>query len=265
MNVQYALKGERLYIIEVNPRGSRTVPFVSKAIGTPFAKIAALVGTGKTLAELGVRERIPSHVSVKVPVFPFRKFSGVDVLLSPEMRSTGEVMGIAEDFGAAFHAGMAGAGVHLPQAGTVFVSVADKDAVIPVVKHLRRLGFEFYATAGTSAALRKAGIKCETVNKVLEGRPHIVDRMVNGEVALVINTTEGEQAIRDSLSIRRTALALDIPYFTTLSAAHAAAHAIESARVGGMVLEAVSLQEYHRRPTYSPGEEPSQREVYRVR
>jgi carbamoyl-phosphate synthase large subunit len=265
MNVQYALKGERLYILEVNPRGSRTVPFVSKAIGTPFAKIAALVGTGTTLAALGVRERIPGHVSVKVPVFPFTKFSGVDVLLSPEMRSTGEVMGIAEDFGAAFHAGMAGAGVHLPQGGVVFVSVAnsDKDAVVPVVKHLRRLGFSFYATHGTATRLREAGIVCQTVSKVLEGRPDVVDRMINREVALVINTTEGEQAIRDSMSIRRTALSANIPYFTTISGAHAAAHAIESARVGGRVLEAVSLQEYHRRPQYSPGEEPSEREVYR--
>ncbi|PRP97889.1 Carbamoyl-phosphate synthase large chain [Enhygromyxa salina] len=265
MNVQYALKGERLYIIEVNPRGSRTVPFVSKATGTPFAKIAALVGTGATLAELGVRERVPEHVSVKVPVFPFMKFPGVDVLLSPEMRSTGEVMGIAMDFGAAFHAGMAGAGVNLPQAGVVFVSVGDphKQAVIPVTKHLRRLGFSLLATRGTAAELRGAGIECETVNKVLEGRPHIVDCMVNGEVALVINTSQGEQAIRDSLSIRRTALGANIPYFTTIAGAHAATYAIESARVGGRVLEAVSLQEYHQRPQFLAGEEPSEREVYR--
>jgi carbamoyl-phosphate synthase large subunit len=181
------------------------------------------------------------------------------------MRSTGEVIGIAEDFGAAFHAGMAGAGVHLPQSGVVFVSVAnsDKDAVVPVVKHLRRLGFSFYATHGTATRLREAGIVCQTVNKVLEGRPHIVDRMVNGEVALVVNTSEGEQSTRDSMSMRRTALSANIPYFTTISGAHATAHAIESARVGGRVLEAVSLQEYHRRPQYSPGEEPSEREAYR--
>src|SRR5690606_12300260 len=151
--------------------------FVSKATGTPFAKIAALVGTGKTLAELDVRERVPEHVSVKVPVFPFVKFSGVDVLLSPEMRSTGEVMGIAKDFGAAFHAGMSAAGVDLPQSGVAFVSVGDNDKtnVIPVAKQLRRLGFGIYATRGTAIALRAAGITCETVNKVLEGRPHIVD------------------------------------------------------------------------------------------
>jgi carbamoyl-phosphate synthase large subunit len=265
MNVQYALKGERLYILEVNPRGSRTVPFVSKATGTAFAKIAALVGTGKTLAELGTRELVPEHVSVKVPVFPFVKFTGVDVLLSPEMRSTGEVMGIAKDFGAAFHAGMSGAGVDLPQRGNAFVSVGDNDkvAVIPVAKHLRRLGFSIYATRGTAARLRAANIECETVNKVLEGRPHIVDRMVNGEVALVINTSLGEQAARDSLSIRRTALNLRIPYFTTIAGAYAAAHAIEAARVGGRLLEAVSLQEYHQRPQYRPGEEPVVREAYR--
>jgi carbamoyl-phosphate synthase large subunit len=265
MNVQYALKGERLYIIEVNPRGSRTVPFVSKATGTPFAKIAALVGTGQTLAGLDVRERVPEHVSVKVPVFPFMKFPGIDVLLSPEMRSTGEVMGIAKDFGAAFHAGMSGAGVDLPQAGVAFISVGDNDKqpVIPVVKHLRRLGFAIYATRGTARVLRAAGIACESVNKVLEGRPHIVDRMVNGEVALVVNTSLGEQAARDSLSIRRTALTLRIPYFTTIAGAFAAAHAIESARVGGRLLEAVSLQEYHRRPQFSPGDEPVARAGYR--
>jgi carbamoyl-phosphate synthase large subunit len=193
------------------------------------------------------------------------KFTGVDVLLSPEMRSTGEVMGIAKDFGAAFHAGMSGAGVDLPQRGNAFVSVGDndKDAVIPVVKHLRRLGFAIYATRGTAAKLRAAKIECETVNKVLEGRPHIVDRMVNGEVALVINTSLGEQAARDSLSIRRTALNLRIPYFTTIAGAYAAAHAIEAARMGGRLLEAVSLQEYHRRPQYLAGEEPTVREAYR--
>ncbi len=265
MNVQYALKGERVYIIEVNPRGSRTVPFVSKAVGVPYAKIAALVAAGQTLEQLGVRERVPKHVSVKVPVFPFMKFPGVDVLLSPEMRSTGEVMGIAEDFGAAFHAGMAAADVHLPQTGTVFVSVsdADKDGVLAVAKHLRRLGFEVLATRGTARHLRTAGVECETVNKVLEGRPHIVDRIVNGDVHLVVNTTQGEQSARDSLSIRRTALSMRVPYFTTLSAAHACAHAIETVRVGGRVLEAISLQEYHRRPQYTPGEEPREHEAYR--
>ncbi|MCA9682556.1 MAG: ATP-grasp domain-containing protein, partial [Myxococcales bacterium] len=265
MNVQYALKGKRLYILEVNPRGSRTVPFVSKAVGTAYAKVAALVGAGKTLAELGIHEKVPEHVSVKVPVFPFVKFPGVDVLLSPEMRSTGEVMGIAKDFGAAFHAGMSAAGVDLPQSGTVFISVSDSDkgTVVTVAKHLRRLGFSIIATRGTSRHLRSEGIDCTVVNKVLEGRPHIVDRMVNGDVQLLVNTSEGEQSIRDSLSIRRTALSLRIPYFTTVSAALACVHAIEAARLGGRVLEAVSLQEYHRRPQYTPGQEPSGREAYR--
>ncbi|NVB39932.1 carbamoyl-phosphate synthase large subunit [Pseudenhygromyxa sp. WMMC2535] len=265
MNVQYALKGERLYILEVNPRGSRTVPFVSKAVGVAFAKIAALVGAGKSLTELGVSERVPEHVSVKVPVFPFMKFPGVDVLLSPEMRSTGEVMGIAKDFGAAFHSGMAAANVFLPQGGTVFISVADphKLAVVPAAKHLRRLGFSILATRGTARVLREEAIDCAEVNKVLEGRPHVVDRMLNGEVALVINTTEGQQSARDSLSIRRTALSLGIPYFTTIAGALATAHAIESARLGGSVLEAVSLQEYHQRPHYTPGQEPADRDAYR--
>ena len=196
MNVQYALKGERLYIIEVNPRGSRTVPFVSKATGTPFAKIAALLGAGKTIAELGVRERVPEHVSVKVPVFPFMKFPGVDVLLSPEMRSTGEVMGIAKDFGAAFHAGMSGAGVELPQAGVVFISVGDndKDAGDPGGQAPAPAGVLAASDPWDGAAPARARHQCETVNKVLEGRPHIVDRMVNGEVAMVINTSLGEQA-----------------------------------------------------------------------
>ncbi|EDM77627.1 carbamoyl-phosphate synthase, large subunit [Plesiocystis pacifica SIR-1] len=265
MNVQYALKGERLYILEVNPRGSRTVPFVSKAVGTAFAKIAALVGAGKSLAELGVEERVPEHVSVKVPVFPFVKFPGVDVLLSPEMRSTGEVMGIAKDFGAAFNAGMAGAGVHLPQGGRVFISVAnsDKQAVIPVAKHLRRLGFEIIATRGTARKLEAAGIACAQVNKVAEGRPHIVDRIVNGDLTLVVNTTDGEQAARDSLSIRRSALAMRVPYFTTLAGAQAAAHAIEASRSQGRVLPAVSLQDYHQRPSFAAGEEPDARERFR--
>ena len=265
MNVQYALKGERLYIIEVNPRGSRTVPFVSKAVGTPYAKIAALVGAGQTLAELEVRERVPQHVSVKVPVFPFVKFPGVDVLLSPEMRSTGEVMGIATDFGAAFHAGMAAANVHLPQDGTVFVSMAepDKRDIIPVIKQLRRLGFAVFATRGTARVLLEAGVECETVNKVQEGRPHIVDRIISGEVALVINTSQGEESRRASLSLRRAALANRVPYFTTVASAHACAHAIEAARLGGRILEAVSLQEYHRWPQFTPGEEPQTRTGYR--
>ncbi|MFV8748966.1 carbamoyl-phosphate synthase large subunit [Nannocystaceae bacterium ST9] len=265
MNVQYARKGERLYVLEVNPRGSRTVPFVSKAIGIPFAKIAALVAAGKTLVELGVSERVPEHISVKVPVFPFIKFPGVDTLLSPEMRSTGEVMGIAKDFGAAFHAGMTAANVELPQQGKVFISVCetDKAAVIPVAKQLRRLGFSLVATQGTAARLRDAQIQCATVNKVQEGRPHIVDLLVNGEVALVINTSFGEQSARDSLSIRRTALLQNVPYFTTIAGAHAATLAIESARTGGRLLEAVSLQEYHRRPQYAPGDEPGAREVFR--
>jgi carbamoyl-phosphate synthase large subunit len=259
MNVQYALKGGRLYVLEVNPRGSRTVPFVAKAVGTPLAKIGALVAAGKTLKELGVTERVPDQVSVKVPVFPFVKFSGVDTILSPEMKSTGEVMGIAKDFGAAFHAGLRAAGEKLPQDGRVFVSVRDQDkeGVMTAVRHLIRLGFSIVATRGTAKTIREAGLDCEDVNKVKEGRPHIVDRLVNGEIAMVINTTIGLQSIRDSFSIRRTTLLQRVPYFTTVYGAMAAAHAIEAARTGGFVLDPVTLQEYHERSRYDPESGPS--------
>jgi carbamoyl-phosphate synthase large subunit len=267
MNVQYALQEGRLYVLEVNPRGSRTVPFVSKAVGTPFAKVAARVAAGERLADLGVRERIPAHISVKVPVFPFVKFPGVDTLLSPEMRSTGEVMGIGDDFGAAFHAGMLAADTVLPQRGKVFVSVRNDDKVfiLPVAKHLARLGFDLVATRGTASAIRDVGVACETVNKVKEGRPHIVDQLVNREIAMVINTTIGAESIKDSFSIRRTTLLQGVPYFTTTNGAMAAAHAIEAARLGGQVLPACSLQERHRRPSYTPQDAPSQRASYRER
>jgi carbamoyl-phosphate synthase large subunit len=258
MNVQFALKGEKLYVLEVNPRASRTLPFVSKAVGTPFAKVAARISCGETLADLGIEERIPAHLSVKVPVFPFTKFSGVDTILSPEMRSTGEVMGVAAEFGAAYHSAQLAAGTRLPQEGKVFVSVrdSDKDLVLPVVRHLLRLGFEIVATLGTAEHLRRHKLPCSVVNKVKEGRPHVVDLLLNGEIALMINTTVGAQAIRDSFSIRRTALVQGVPYSTTISGALAAAYAIEAARHGGRVLQAVSLQEYHRRPRFAPHEAP---------
>jgi carbamoyl-phosphate synthase large subunit len=265
MNVQYALQGDRVYILEVNPRGSRTVPFVSKAVGTPFAKIAARVAAGETLAELGVEERVPKHVSVKVSVFPFRRFAGVAPPLGPEMKSTGEVMGIADEFGAAFHRGLLAAGTRLPQTGTAFISVrdSDKEPVMPVVHHLVELGFSLIATRGTAAHIQSAGLACEVVNKVKEGRPHIVDALVNREVALVVNTTIGAQSIRDSRSIRRTALLQHVPYFTSISGALAAAHAIEAARAPGAKLQAVPLQEYHRRPGYDPSSAPTDLVGYR--
>jgi carbamoyl-phosphate synthase large subunit len=261
MNVQYALKGGRLYVLEVNPRGSRTVPFVAKAVGLPLAKIGALVSAGKTLKELGVEERVPTHVSVKVPVFPFVKFAGVDTILSPEMKSTGEVMGIGSDFGSAFHAGLRAAGEKLPQEGLVFVSVRDQDkeAVMPAVRHLVRLGFSILATRGTATVIRKAGLDCELVSKVKEGRPNIVDRLVNGDVAMVINTTIGVDSIRDSYPIRRTTLLQRVPYFTTVYGAMAAAHAIEAARTGGFVLDPRSLQEYHQGPRYDPQDVPAEK------
>jgi len=266
MNVQYALKGDRLYVLEVNPRGSRTVPFVSKAVGLPLARIGALVSAGKSLAELGVEERIPGHVSVKVPVFPFVKFPEADTILTPEMRSTGEVMGIAEDFGAAFLMGLAGANVQLPNEGLVFVSVrnTDKDAVMPAVRKLIELGFGIVATRGTAATIAAQGMACEVVNKVKEGRPHVVDRLVNGEVAMVINTTIGAQSIQDSFSIRRTALLRRIPYFTTVSGAMAAAAAIAAGRADPGAKKALSLQDYHERKGYSPAEAPEDRTGYRA-
>jgi carbamoyl-phosphate synthase large subunit len=265
INIQYALRSGRLYVLEVNPRGSRTVPFVAKATGIPFAKIAARVAAGESLASLGVQERVPRHVSVKVPVFPFRKFPGVDTILGPEMKSTGEVMGIATDFGMAFHRGLLGAGVALPQSGRVFVSVrdSDKDAVLPVVRQLVALGFEILATRGTAAALQAAGFPCAEINKVKEGRPHIVDALVNGDVVLVVNTTIGAQAIRDSFSIRRTALLLRVPYFTTISGALAAAAAIASARAPAAD-PALALQDYHRVEGWPPELAPTDLQGYRT-
>ncbi len=272
MNVQFAARGGRLYVLEVNPRGSRTVPFVSKATGIPFAKIAARVAAGESLTQMNVREIIPQHVSVKVSVFPFRKFPGVDTLLGPEMRSTGEVMGIAQDFGAAFYKGLLAADMQLPQSGKAFVSVrdGDKDPVMPVVSHLVRLGFTIVATRGTAKAIRDAGIECEVINKVKEGRPHTVDALVNGDIAIVINTTIGAQSIRDSFGIRRTTLIRRIPYFTTISGALAAAHAIEAARAAGdthygvaKALDTAPLQDYHAKPGYDPQTVPPNLTGYR--
>ena len=249
MNVQYAVQGDRLYVLEVNPRASRTVPFVAKATGIAFAKIAARIAAGESLASLQIREPTPAHLAVKVPVFPFAKFHGVDTILGPEMRSTGEVMGIAKDFGSAFHRGLLAAGVHLPQSGKVFISVRDDDKalVMPAVRHLVELGFDLVATRGTALRLRACGLACDDVNKVKEGRPHIVDALVNGDISLVINTTIGAQSIRDSFTIRRTALTQRVPYFTTIAGAIAAAKAIEAARSDDQAETATALQDYHQR------------------
>ncbi len=248
MNVQYAVQGRRVYILEVNPRASRTVPFVSKAIGIPLAKIAARVMAGKTLQEIGfTREIVPSHVSVKEAVFPFLKFPGVDTVLGPEMKSTGEVMGIGDSFGQAFAKAELAAGTVLPTDGTVFLSVRveDRPGAAVVARRLCELGFRIIATSGTGAYLRDAGIAVELINKVFEGSPDVVDALREGTIALVINTPQPDtQSLRDSFSIRRTALERKIPYFTTIAGAQAAAEAIAAIRQGALSVK--PLQEYHR-------------------
>ena len=230
MNVQYAVKDEKVFVIEVNPRASRTVPFVSKAIGRPLAKLAALVMSGKTLEELDfTTEIVPSHYSVKEAVFPFVKFQGVDVLLSPEMKSTGEVMGIDSAFGRAFAKSQIQAGNSLPTEGTVLVSVRaeEHERLQGPIKTLVDQGFKVMATRGTARMLQSMGIEAEVVNKVHEGSPHTADRLEAGDVALVINTVGPDpQAIEDSASLRRAALLGGIPYCTTLAAARASAEAI---------------------------------------
>ena len=264
MNVQYAQRGNRLYVIEVNPRGSRTVPFVAKATGIPFAKIAARVGAGETLAELGVTERVPEHVSVKIPVFPFRKFPGVDTILGPEMRSTGEVMGIGHDFGLAFWRAMLAEGTGLPLQGTAFFSIGDddKDAVLPAARKLSELGFTLMATRGTATSLQEAGLTCRTVNKVSEGRPHVADVLLNGEIALLFTTMDAAPP-EESFEMRRTALIQRVPYFTTVSGALAAAHAIAAAHGATGNAKTLSVQEYHQAPTFAPDSAPTDRVGYR--
>ncbi len=247
INVQFAIKDKVVYVLEVNPRASRTVPFVSKAIGVPLAKLAAKVMVGRTLQELGfTEERKLTHVAVKEAVLPFAKFPNVDAVLGPEMKSTGEVMGIDSDFGRAFAKSQIAASGQLPSSGTVFLSVRNKDKPVvgALATQLAELGFRLIATEGTAEVIRRAGVPVERVYKVTEGlRPHIVDRMKNGEVALVINTPEGRSARLDSYSIRRTAVTEGIPYFTTMAAASATVEAIRTLRQREMGIR--SLQEYH--------------------
>ena len=231
MNVQFAIKDGTIHVLEVNPRASRTVPFVSKAIGIPLARIAARCMVGAKLGDLGLdRRRRVGHYAVKEAVFPFVKFPGVDSLLGPEMQSTGEVMGIGRTFGEAFAKALLAAGDELPAQGTVFVSVRDGDKhdTVEVSRDLRRLGYDIVATRGTARALDAAGVRCRTVNKVLEGRPHVVDMLKNGEIDMIVNTTEGSQAIADSYTIRRTALQYRVPYFTTMAGARALVEAIRA-------------------------------------
>ncbi|HWT31961.1 MAG TPA: carbamoyl-phosphate synthase large subunit, partial [Propylenella sp.] len=244
MNVQYAVKDGDVYVLEVNPRASRTVPFVAKTIGIPIAKIAAKIMAGARLADFALTPPCFRHIAVKEAVFPFARFPGVDTVLGPEMRSTGEVMGLDGAFPIAFAKSQFGAGSPLPRSGTVFISVrdADKPRIAETARRLERLGFRLIATSGTQRFLAGEGIRCDKINKVLEGRPHIVDAIKNGEVQLVINTTEGAQALGDSRSLRRSALLHKVPYFTTLAGANAAALGIE-ALLGGQ-LEVRPLQSY---------------------
>ncbi|MFN4089798.1 MAG: carbamoyl-phosphate synthase large subunit [Alphaproteobacteria bacterium] len=249
MNVQFAVKpvpdgADEIYILEVNPRASRTVPFVAKATGAPIAKFAARVMVGERLRTFGLQRTRFDHIAVKEAVFPFARFPGVDTLLGPEMKSTGEVMGIDRDFGRAFAKSQLGSGTRLPLAGIVFVSVRDRDkeAIIEPSRRLVEMGFRLLATSGTARTLETAGLPVGRINKVLEGRPHIVDTMKNGEVTLVFNTTDSVQAITDSFSLRRTALVNRIPYYTTVSGARAAVEAIAALKAGQ--LEVAPLQSY---------------------
>jgi carbamoyl-phosphate synthase large subunit len=244
MNTQFAIKGEEIYILEVNPRAARTVPFVSKATGVPLAKVAARCMVGQSLVDQGRTEQvIPDFVSVKESVFPFAKFQGVDPILGPEMKSTGEVMGIGKTFAEAFAKGMQGAGVNLPMPGTAFLSVreTDKRSVASLAKDLHDQGFNLVATGGTAKMIQAAGIKCRVVNKVKEGRPHIVDMIKNDEIVLIVNTTEGRSAISDSYAIRREALMHSVCYSTTLSGGRAICQAMSHREIG----EVYRLQTLH--------------------
>jgi carbamoyl-phosphate synthase large subunit len=245
MNTQFAIQGDTVFILEVNPRASRTVPFVSKATGVPLAKIAARAMAGRSLpAQNATREVIPSYYSVKEAIFPFLKFQNVDPILGPEMRSTGEVMGVGRSFGAAFARGHDAAGIKTPPKGKVFVSVrdADKDRLLPVAKDAVSRGFSLVATEGTAKYLDEHGVACERINKVAEGRPHIVDLIKNGEIVYIVNTTEGKQAIADSFSIRREALQHRVTYSTTVAGARALVHSLDYHGAG----EVHSLQELHK-------------------
>jgi carbamoyl-phosphate synthase large subunit len=254
MNVQYAIQGDVVYVLEVNPRASRTVPYVSKATGLALAKVAARCMAGKTLAQQGVRDEvIPPYFSVKEAVFPFIKFPGVDTILGPEMKSTGEVMGVGETFAEAFVKSQLAAGVKLPSSGKVFISVrnADKPRVVDIALSLSQLGFALYATRGTAAYLSERGIEVAAVNKVTEGRPHIVDMIKNGEMAMIINTTDERRgSVQDSYSIRRSALQARITYYTTVAGARAACAGMQQMQE----LRAYSVQGLHRRLT--PGATP---------
>ena len=250
MNVQYAIQNGTIFVLEVNPRASRTVPFVAKTIGSPIAKIAARIMAGESLddafAHYGPKPdpKNPGHIAVKEAVFPFARFPGVDILLGPEMKSTGEVMGLDYDFALAFAKSQLGANVDLPRSGTLFVSVRDEDkpGILPAVKRLSRLGFKVLATGGTARFLAENGVEAQKINKVLEGRPHIEDAIRNRQVQIVFNTTDGQKAVSDSKSLRRATLMQKVPYYTTLSGMASVAEAIAALKAGS--LEVRPLQEY---------------------
>ncbi|MEP2180734.1 MAG: ATP-grasp domain-containing protein, partial [Marinomonas sp.] len=245
MNVQFAVKDGEVYLIEVNPRASRTVPFVAKAIGQQVAKIAARVMAGEKLSSFEPFKREFPYMAVKEAVFPFARFPGADPILTPEMKSTGEVMGIDRNFEAAFLKSQLGAGNKLPEGGTLFVSVksGDKTIILPAVKDLIEQGFTVIATGGTQSYLAEQGLAVERVNKVAEGQPHIVDKIIDGDVDLIFNTTEGWQSLLDSKSIRASALEEKVPYYTTATASVAAAAAIRAVKASD--LEVCSLQDYY--------------------
>jgi carbamoyl-phosphate synthase large subunit len=248
MNVQFAIKDEEVYVLEVNPRASRTVPFVSKAIGIPLAKLAAKVMAGKTLSELGfTHEVIPTHYSVKEAVFPFIRFPGIDITLGPEMNATGEVMGIAQDLGLAYAKSQMAAQPPLPTGGNVFLSVkdADKINIVKLGKELVELGFTIYATSGTAAALIAAGLTVHRLFKLSEGRPHVIDMMKNDKIDLIINTPSGKTPRKDEVKIRSTAVERRIPILTTISGVQASIWAMRSIQTKGLTVK--SLQEYHLR------------------
>src|SRR3979411_76645 len=244
MNVQCAIKDGDIYVLEVNPRASRTAPLVAKVVGMPVAKIAARIMAGEKLADFKLQKRKLGHVGVKESVFPFARFPGVDTVLGPEMRSTGEVMGIDRSFEIAFAKSQLGGGTRVPRQGTVFVSVReiDKTRIADAVRLLYSVGFKVMATSGTQRFLADFGVPTEKVNKVLEGRPHIVDALVNGDIQLVSNTTDWHQSMADSRSLRRAALLHKVPYYTTLSGCGGAAPR-GRAYLGGD-LEVRTLQSY---------------------
>ena len=245
LNIQFAVKDDEVFIIEVNPRASRTIPFVSKTTGVPLAKLAALVMTGKTLKELGVVEKTSvSHIAVKESVFPFNKFDNVDILLGPEMKSTGEVMGIDQSFGMAFAKAQLSIGIILPAKGSVFISVKDVDKpdALMIAKEFSELGYYIVATKGTAQYLNDHNLKAVPINKVKEGSPHIVENIENGDIQYVVNTTFGEQSIKDSFSLRRASLNTNIPYYTTIAGSFALLKALRALKDNNM--KVTSLQEY---------------------